>query len=111
MQRYYDVLGLQKGVSPEELKKTYRELSKKYHPDAHHNSPLRDLAEAKFKEINEAYEKIKEFLDNNFSNGEYIRLGIFISNAELNLIGQKNIHTTQMRIVIRYLYTCSPFCS
>ena len=71
MQRYYDVLGLQKGVSPEELKKTYRELSKKYHPDAHHNSPLRDLAEAKFKEINEAYEKIKEFLDNNFSNGEY----------------------------------------
>nr|DAD92033.1 MAG TPA: hypothetical protein [Siphoviridae sp. ctwWa4]DAJ05638.1 MAG TPA: hypothetical protein [Caudoviricetes sp.] len=42
---------------------------------------------------------------------EYIRLGIFTSNAELNVIDQKSINIIQMRIVVRHLYTCSPFCS
>nr|DAM03000.1 MAG TPA: hypothetical protein [Caudoviricetes sp.] len=42
--------------------------------------------------------------------GEYIRLGIFTSNTELNIIDQKNIDTAQICIVVRHLYTCSPFC-
>ena len=70
VQKYYDVLGVTKETPFEELKKKYRELSKKYHPDAHHNSPLRDLAEEKFKEINEAYDKIKNYLENGFSQGK-----------------------------------------
>lgn len=70
MQKYFDILGIQQGINAEELKKAYRDLSKKYHPDANHNNPLRDLAEAKFKEINEAYEKIKEYLEKGFSSEE-----------------------------------------
>ena len=50
---YYEVLGVAKGASEEELKKAYRKLAKQYHPDLH---PGDAEAEAKFKEANEAYE-------------------------------------------------------
>ena len=49
---YYEVLGVNKGVSDEELKKAYRKMAKQYHPDLH---PGDKDAEAKFKECNEAY--------------------------------------------------------
>lgn len=54
----YEVLGLQKGVSKDEVKSAYRKLAKKYHPDMNENNPLKDLAEEKFKEIQWAYDEI-----------------------------------------------------
>ena len=53
---YYDVLGLSKGASEDEIKRAYRKLAKQYHPDIN-KAPD---AEAKFKEINEAYEVLSD---------------------------------------------------
>jgi len=54
---YYEVLGLKKGASEEEIKKAYRRLAKECHPDLHPNDKE---AEARFKEINEAYEVLSD---------------------------------------------------
>ncbi|MQN01643.1 MAG: J domain-containing protein [Lachnospiraceae bacterium] len=54
----YDVLGVSPNATDEEIKHAYRELSRKYHPDANANNPLKDLAEEKFKQVQEAYEEI-----------------------------------------------------
>ncbi len=54
----YSVLGVSPSASDEEVKKAYRELARKYHPDNYHDNPLADLASEKMKEINEAYDTI-----------------------------------------------------
>ncbi len=54
----YQVLGIQRGATEEEIKKAYRKLSRIYHPDANVNNPNRDQAEEKFKEIQQAYQQI-----------------------------------------------------
>ena len=54
----YSVLGVKPDASDDEIKRAYRELARKYHPDNYQNNPLADLAEEKMKEINEAYEAI-----------------------------------------------------
>lgn len=54
----YSILGVSPDASDEEIKKAYRELARKYHPDNYQNNPLADLAEEKMKAINEAYDAI-----------------------------------------------------
>lgn len=56
----YKVLGISSDATDEEVKKAYRELSRKYHPDANANNPLKDLAEEKFKEVQAAYSQIMD---------------------------------------------------
>lgn len=55
---YYEVLGINKNATDDEIKKAYRKLAKKYHPDANPNN--KEEAEAKFKEVNEAYENLSD---------------------------------------------------
>lgn len=56
MRNPYEVLGLKEGASEDEIKRAYRELVKKYHPDQYQSNPLSELAEDKLREINEAYD-------------------------------------------------------
>lgn len=60
----YQVLGVSRDATDEEVKKAYRELSRKYHPDANANNPLKDLAEEKFKEVQAAYSQIMQMREN-----------------------------------------------
>ena len=56
---YYDVLGVKKTASADELKKAFRRLARKYHPDLHSGSQKVEM-EKKFKELNEAYEVLRD---------------------------------------------------
>lgn len=54
----YEVLGVSENADEETIKRAYKELVKKYHPDKYVNNPLADLASEKLKEINKAYDMI-----------------------------------------------------
>lgn len=75
---YYDILGLKKPSNQKEIKKAYRKLALKWHPDK--NEDKKDFASEKFKKINEAYsvlsdEKKKELYDKYGKDGEKINMG------------------------------------
>lgn len=67
----YSVLGVSSNASDEEIKRAYRELARKYHPDNYQDNPLADLAEEKMKEINQAYESLTKSRSGGGSQGSY----------------------------------------
>ena len=54
----YEILGVRKNASQDEIKEAYKTMVKKYHPDKYQNNPLADLAQEKLKEVNEAYDAL-----------------------------------------------------
>ena len=66
---YYDLLGIPRTASDDEIKKAFRKLARKYHPDVNRDDPK--TAEAKFKEINEAY----SVLSNKQKRAQYDQFG------------------------------------
>ena len=66
----YQVLGVPSTATDEEVKKAYRDLARKYHPDNYHDNPLADLAQERMKEINEAYDMIMSQRSNKGSAGQ-----------------------------------------
>ena len=67
----YKVLGVPETASDDEIKKAYRSLSRKYHPDSNINNPNREQAEERFKEVQEAYEQIMKIRSGEAPSGNY----------------------------------------
>ena len=65
----YSVLGVDRSASDDEIKKAYRTLSRKYHPDANINNPHKDEAEARFKEVQQAYQQIMDERERGYTSG------------------------------------------
>lgn len=65
----YQVLGIGRDATDEEVKKAYRKLSRKYHPDANINNPNKEQAEEKFKQVQQAYEQIMKEREQGSSGG------------------------------------------
>ena len=81
----YEVLGVSRTATDEEIKSAYRKLAKKYHPDNYNNSPLASVAEEKMKEVNEAYDAINaERKGGSTSNNSY---GGYSNNRYSNYSG------------------------
>ena len=86
----YKVLGVTPQTSDDDVKRAYRELARKYHPDNYVNNPLADLAETRMKEINEAYDMIMNERRNpaGGSSGQQQSYGGFYNS------GYQQAHTT-----------------
>ncbi len=92
----YKVLGVSVNATDDEVKKAYRELSRKYHPDSYVNNPLASLAEEKFKEVQEAYNQIMKERENGYSRttggfGGYQSSGYSSSGPSGELQGVYNL--------------------
>ncbi|MGL5415160.1 MAG: J domain-containing protein [Clostridium sp.] len=88
----YEILGVKEGASQEEIKKAYRALVKKYHPDQFKDTPLKELANEKLREINEAYDTIMKhastnssYSNNNTNMNEFSEIRMLIQNRNFNL--------------------------
>lgn len=66
----YEVLGVPRDADMDQIKKAYRQLSRKYHPDANINNPNKDQAEEKFKEVQAAYKQIQDEREKGYSTYE-----------------------------------------
>ena len=82
MKNPYDILGVPSNATEDEIKKAYRNLSRRYHPDANVNNPNKEQAEERFKEVQQAYQTImNDKVNGNSGYGNYGNFGGFERNS------------------------------
>lgn len=95
----YKVLGVSRDASEDDIKKAYRELARKYHPDNYQDPNLAELAAEKMKEINEAYDAIKDGKAGSSSSYSSASSSTDPRFAEIrNLINQRRFSEAEMRL-------------
>jgi len=92
----YEILEINRNATDEEIKKAYRELVKKYHPDNFKDNPLSDLANEKMKAINEAYETIQKERAASSKAGNYSDYSNFPKIREL--IKNRNFYEAEIML-------------
>ena len=93
MKNPYEILGVSENASDEEIKKAYRKLAKQYHPDNYTDNPLKELADEKMKEINDAYDTIQKMR----ATGGGQQGGFYGNGTQAN--GQENGYTRIRRLI------------
>ncbi len=104
-QNPYDVLGVSPGATDEEIKKAYRALSRKYHPDANINSPNKAQAEERFKEVQQAYDQIMKDKQQGYTYGSYSGYGNSSSRSYQSYYGSgaQNTGSVEMQAAANYI--------
>ena len=115
----YVVLGVSSNADDEEIKRAYRDLARKYHPDNYRDNPLSDLAQEKMKEINEAYDELTKTRagasrgeKNNYGrrsgSEEFYRIRAAINSGNLNaaeqLLNSSNERNAEWHFLMGSLY-------
>jgi len=108
----YDVLGVSPSASDEEIKKAYRALSRKYHPDANVNNPNKDQAEEMFKKVQQAYDQIMKekqsgssysYGQNAYNYGNAGGTYYGNNNAYGNAYGNREYSSPQLQAAMNYI--------
>lgn len=101
----YQVLGVSRGASDEEIKKAYRALSRKYHPDANVNNPNREQAEERFKEVQQAYDQIMKEKQQGGSSYSYNHAGDYSSGGSYSQSGDNPQMQAAANYIANHCYT------
>ena len=98
----YKVLGIAPGATDDEIKKAYRNLSRRYHPDANVNNPNKAQAEEKFKEVQQAYDLIMKQKQQGYSYG-YGGFGSGMNNGAYDGGYRQSTDSVEMQAAANYL--------
>lgn len=91
----YEVLGIQRGASMDEIKAAYRKLAKQYHPDMHVDNPLKELAQEKFIEVQEAYDQLTNASSSSYRGSSSYSAGNSGANSYSSSSSNSNFQTVR----------------